>query len=431
MSTSLDLPAATGVLDLVLAEGVRTVFQPIVDLRTTATIGFEALSRGPLDSALEDPERLFAAARRSSRLVELDWTCRCAAFRAAFESGLRAPYRLFVNAEPLAMGAACPQHLVPDWVLAHRKLDVVVEVTERYLLDAPAELLRVRATLDELGWEVALDDVGANDAGVALLPVLRPEVVKLDRPLLTATPSREQRTVLAAVTDYVERSGAALIAEGIETEAQWDRALELGAHWGQGWLFGRPAPLALPPRPQVERSGRRRPAARTDARLRTDPVKLLADVSVVPSSTDEVRDGLLRLLRRARTAAPGALLVVQVGRPEVEPAGLYRLLDELHDVCALVVVLTGRGLPRRSAVVRTTVLDPRDDAADDASAVLLGPDRAEALLARPDGEGWALRRVADRDRVAELAQTLLTRAAPLRRGGRGFPVPVARQYQSS
>jgi len=276
MTASLDVPTSAGVLDLVLAEGVRTVFQPIVDLRTTETIGFEALSRGPVQSALEQPEMLFAAARRSSRLAELDWECRCAAFRAAFESGLRAPSRLFVNAEPLAMGTACPQHLVPDWVLAHRRLDVVVEVTERYLLDAPAELLRVRATLDELGWEVALDDVGANDAGVALLPVLRPSVVKLDRPLLTPTPSREQRIVLQAVRDYVERSGASVIAEGIETEAHWDRAIEIGAHWGQGWLFGRPAPLALPPRPQVERSGRHRPLARADARVPTDPAQLLA-----------------------------------------------------------------------------------------------------------------------------------------------------------
>lgn len=190
---SLDDAPAGATLDLALAEGVRTVFQPIVALDTATTVAYEALSRGPVDTLLESPDALFAAARSASRVIELDWTCRCAAFRAAFESGLRAPTRLFVNTEPLAVGAGCPTHLVADWMLAYRELDIVVELTERFLLDAPAELLRVRGTLEELGWELALDDVGAGDAGVALLPVLKPGVVKLDRSLLAATPDRAQR----------------------------------------------------------------------------------------------------------------------------------------------------------------------------------------------------------------------------------------------
>lgn len=413
-------PAVSGDLELVLAEGVRTVFQPIIDLTTSRTIGFEALSRGPATSSLENPERMFAAARNTSRLAELDWTCRCAAFRAAFESGLRAPYKLFVNAEPQVIGSACPQHLIPDWLLAHRELDVVIEVTERYLLDAPAELLRVRGTLEELGWEVALDDVGANDAGVALLPVLRPGVVKLDRPLLAAHLSRSQRAVLSAVLAYVERSGAALIAEGIETEAECERAKAFGAHWGQGWLFGRPAPLALPPRPR-EATGvvRRPPGRRQEPRARVDPFGQLE--GRVPAETvglEAVRRGIDAVCRTAGDAAAGSLLIVQLGSAEVEPPGLYRMLDELHDVCALVVVLAGKGLTHRSAVVRTTVLDPGDESATDGAAVLLGPDRAHAFLARPGAAGWERRELRDRDLVAETAQALLARAAPLRRGGR-------------
>ena len=71
--------------------------------------------------------------------------------------------------QPQTIGTACPEHLLRDWVAAHRRLRVVVEVTERDLCDAPGDLLRVAATLHELGWDIALDDVGANDAGVALL----------------------------------------------------------------------------------------------------------------------------------------------------------------------------------------------------------------------------------------------------------------------
>jgi EAL domain-containing protein (putative c-di-GMP-specific phosphodiesterase class I) len=118
-----------------------------------------------------------------------------------------------------------------------------VEVTERDLCDAPGDLLRVAATLHELGWEVALDDVGANDAGVALLPVLRPDVVKLDMGLLAPRLSRGQRVVLRAVEAYVAATGAAVVAEGIESQAHLDRARALGADWGQGWLLGPPGPL--------------------------------------------------------------------------------------------------------------------------------------------------------------------------------------------
>jgi len=395
------------------------VFQPIVALDTATTVAYEALSRGPVDTPLESPDALFAAARSASRVIELDWTCRCAAFRAAFESGLRAPTRLFVNTEPLAVGAGCPTHLVADWMLAYRELDIVVELTERFLLDAPAELLRVRGTLEELGWELALDDVGAGDAGVALLPVLKPGVVKLDRSLLAATPDRAQRAVLTAVQAYVERSGATMVAEGIEDERGLQRAQALGAHWGQGWLFGRPAPLAVPPAPPAP--VRRGPSATRGSRAREDPFDALASGgSEQPHSTGVVRRGLTSVCLAAREADPGALLLVQLGSRELEPDGLYALLHELRGTCALVVLLTGADVPVRSQTLRTTVLDDREDSARDGAAVLLGPDRSQAFLARPaaDGPGaWRTRSSHDRVLVEQTAQALLSRAAPLRRGG--------------
>ncbi len=412
------------VVDLALAEGgLRTLFQPIVDLRTSEQVGFEALTRGPRRSGFERPDLLFAAARATRRLAELDWACRCQAFRTAADAELRPPTRVFVNTEPQTIATACPSHLLRDWVSAHRRLRVVVEVTERDLCDAPGDLLRVAATLSELGWEVALDDVGANDAGVALLPVLRPDVVKLDMGLLAPRLSRGQRVVLRAVEAYVAATGATVVAEGIESQDHLDRALALGADWGQGWLLGRPGPLPAPARPgAVGKPQRAAPRPGVDARVRADPFTLLAAaqdrrgragrVLEAPALLAEVQDAC----ESALDLTGGSLALVVLGSSVPVPLGLPSLLARLRDVCALVVLLTHDGAKRSCPAVRTTVLGDGDPLLQDAAVVLLSPERALALHARssPDGT-WTCRRTVDAHEVGESARMLLTRAAAVER----------------
>jgi hypothetical protein len=70
---------------------VRAVYQPIVELDTGALVGFEALARGPEDSALQRPDMLFAAAREAGLVAELEWACRAAAVAGALQGGLRPP----------------------------------------------------------------------------------------------------------------------------------------------------------------------------------------------------------------------------------------------------------------------------------------------------------------------------------------------------
>jgi hypothetical protein len=115
-------------------------------------------------------------------------------------------------------------------------------------------MLERLARIRELGWGVALDDVGACPDSLALMPFIRPDVVKLDLRLIQERPSREAATVLNAVRAYAEATGAVVLAEGIETEAHADTARAMGATLGQGWLFARPGPLpaapaAVPARP--------------------------------------------------------------------------------------------------------------------------------------------------------------------------------------
>ncbi len=230
------------VLEQLLAErAVRTVFQPLIALDSGQVLGFEALSRGPAGSVLERPELLLAAARRGRRLRNVDLACRAAALQAARSAGLATPYRLFINAEPGALGGWRPS-------VAHEQLPliVVLELTERALTSQPAQLLQTVARVRALGWGVALDDVGADPASLALLPLVQPDVIKLDLALVQKRPSAHIAAVVNAVHAEAERSGTVVLAEGIETAEHLRTARAFGATVGQGWYFGRPGPLPSP-----------------------------------------------------------------------------------------------------------------------------------------------------------------------------------------
>ena len=237
---------------------VRSLYQPIVEIDSGMTVAYEALARGPRGSLLEQPGDLFRVALRHGRSAELDWTCRAAALRGAREAGVEPPLTLFVNVEPSALASACPAQLRAD-VRPGGDLAVVVELTERALTARPAELLRVVGELRAAGWGIALDDVGADVRSLALMPLLRPEVIKLDLRLVPRQASDEIAEIVNAVNAESERTGALVLAEGVETEAHLATARAMGATLAQGWLFGRPASSC--PAPAALRSAAARPAA--------------------------------------------------------------------------------------------------------------------------------------------------------------------------
>lgn len=151
-------PSPTTVEDFlrVLDErAVQPLFQPLIDLESRHVLGYEALARGPMGSALESPAALFGAAWRAGRVAELDWVCRAAAFTKADRCGLVPPLTLFVNAEPVTLGVACPDDLSPAIELGEDRLRVVVEVTERAVAGDPARLLATVAQARRAGWGVA------------------------------------------------------------------------------------------------------------------------------------------------------------------------------------------------------------------------------------------------------------------------------------
>jgi EAL domain-containing protein (putative c-di-GMP-specific phosphodiesterase class I) len=394
---------------------IRTVFQPLVDITAGGVLGYEALSRGPAGSFYEAPDDLFAAAREVGREAELDWVCRAQAFRTILAASPDPALTWFVNMEPVAARAECPPDLADVIDQARARLRVVTELTERALAQDPSGLLAATARLREVGWGVALDDVGADPASLALMPFVHPDVVKLDMQLLRAPDDRHTARAVAAVAAYAEATGAIVLAEGIETVEHLDTARTMGATVGQGRHFGWPGSL-----PRGRRAQARlpfidppRPGART-------PFEIFSRARPVTRTTKE---RLLPMCRHLEALAgdgpePPVLLACFQDAQNFGANTAVRYA-RIAGHSPLVAAL-GAGLPDEPAPgVRGARLSAGDPLRDEWNVIVVGPHQAAALVARdlgeerPDGErrfDFALTH--DRALVVEAARSLLRWLTP-------------------
>lgn len=404
-------------LEAALAPGaVRSVFQPIVELDTGRVVAYEALARGP-EGPLERPDLLFAAARSAGRLAELDQACRTAAFRGAVAQGLLCPLTVFVNVEPEVLDSAPLDDLLAIADAAPRDLRIVLEITERALAARPAELLRTVERVRSLGWGVAVDDVGADSMSLAFLPLLNPDVVKLDLRLVQDRPGPAVAEIMNAVNAHAERTGALVLAEGIETEAHLAMAKALGATLGQGWLFGRPGPGPVPGLPTGELALLGAPEATPGD---VSPFSCLPDGTPLRRSVKSLLIELSKQLEREAMRL-GETCVVAATFQEARhftPSTIQRyrdLVERTGFVCALGEDLPVEPLPG----VRGAALDPADPVRGEWDVVILSPHFSAALLARDLGDdGPDLDRTFeyaltyDRATVIRAAHALLTRVVP-------------------
>lgn len=411
-------PDGPRIAEVVERELLSSLFQPIVELSTRRVVGYEALSRGPQGMPIEPPNQLFAEAREAGLVAELDAVCRHRALAAAREAGLRPPLGLFLNVEPDAIGTL---DFLEAWCRGgdlEPRPPVIVELTERALTARPAELLAAVGHLRRSGCGIAVDDVGVDRRSLALMPFLRPDVIKLDLRLVQSRPSPEIAGVVTAVSAEAERSGATVLAEGIETEEQLLTALAMGAELGQGWLFGRPGPLPSP----VPVTGRGLHLCHaSDAEdYGSTPFELVAASRTIRRSSKRLMLKISRQLEAQALGAGEATVVLTTFQDSrhftLATAGRY---EQLARTTAFVGVLGADLASTPIAGVRGATLDHDERLAKEWNLVVLGPYLAAALVARDLGdEGPGLDRrfdyalTYDRELVVRLATSLMHRVAP-------------------
>ncbi len=222
--------------------GVWMAFQPIVEPATKRVYAYEALLRTEEES-LRRPDLLLAAAERLDRIHEVGRTVRAAVARAAV--GAPDEALLFVNVHGLELTDA--QMFRSDSPLAAFSPRVVLEITERIGIDPVAGPAQMSA-LRQLGYRIAVDDLGAGYSALAALATLEPEVVKLDMSLIRDLERHPtKRRVVGAIATLCRELGSRVVAEGVETRAELEAVLSAGVDLIQGYLFGRPTRGFAPP----------------------------------------------------------------------------------------------------------------------------------------------------------------------------------------
>jgi EAL domain-containing protein (putative c-di-GMP-specific phosphodiesterase class I) len=228
---------------LALEEGFNRVlgsvwmaYQPIVSASSRGIFGFEALLRSREES-LSHPGAVLEAAERLGRLDELGQAIR--ARSAEPMSSSPEGSTLFVNLHTTDL--LDETLLSPDAPLSKIATRVVLEVTERASLDEVKDVRSRISQLREMGYRIAVDDLGAGYAGLTSFALLEPEIVKLDMSLVRDVHQSEtKRKLIRSMTQLCKDMGMLVVGEGVENVEECDTLIELGCDLLQGYYFAKP-----------------------------------------------------------------------------------------------------------------------------------------------------------------------------------------------
>jgi diguanylate cyclase (GGDEF)-like protein len=212
---------------------ITPVFQPLVDLASGRTLGYEALSRFNTE-VKRTPDAWFNQAQACGRGLQLEL--------AAIKAALLAPNRppgsyLSLNFSPSAISSSKIMSVLPENLSG-----IVIEITEHELAAEDGALEEGLARLRARGARIAVDDCGAGYAGLKQLMRAQPDVIKLDRSLIESIHTDKAKIALVEFfVMFARRVGAAVCSEGVETVDELRALVNLGVNYGQGYLLGRPA----------------------------------------------------------------------------------------------------------------------------------------------------------------------------------------------
>ncbi len=244
-STLLGRVESPWLVDMIADNRLETHFQPIVTVPEATLYAHECLLRGrDTDGALVPAGRLFGAATAADLLFQLDRAARVTAVTRAAEAGTDG--RLFINFAPNALYD--PSFCLRTTLAAMEKVAytpdrVVFEVVETERITDLAHLKYILGAYREMGFGIALDDLGSGYASLTLLTELKPDIVKLDMDLIRNVHDSPVKAAIARhLLSAAREMGITTLAEGVETAAEWAWIRGEGADLAQGYYFGRPQP---------------------------------------------------------------------------------------------------------------------------------------------------------------------------------------------
>jgi diguanylate cyclase (GGDEF)-like protein len=228
--------------DIVSARRLSALFQPILDMHQRTVIGFEGLIRGPSDSPLHSPVALFEVARHCGMAAEVEYLCRHVVLESFARLGCQGKIFLNISLDVLLLqGSKSGETLKYIDQFGLLPQQVIIEITENTPTMDYQLLREATQHYRSMGFEIAIDDLGEGFSGLRLWSELRPDYVKIDRHFIhdiNLDPVKLQ--FVRSIQEIAGKSGARVIAEGIETQAELIAVKDIGIAYSQGYYIARP-----------------------------------------------------------------------------------------------------------------------------------------------------------------------------------------------
>jgi EAL domain-containing protein (putative c-di-GMP-specific phosphodiesterase class I) len=226
---------------LVESDGLLSYFQPIVELQSGNTVGYEALTRGPVESAVHLADGLFGSARYYRLTEALELACLQRAIK--WLDAVPEPLWISVNLGPALLTSPEFGQFIRDPEIEPLLRRVVFELTEHVPVASMAGLRSAVSALFPEGVRLSLDDIGCGFFDLTTVETMRPEIVKL---CITVTSridrSAEVERATRRTVQTFAKLGAVTLGEGVENADQAEVLKNSGALLAQGNYFGLPKP---------------------------------------------------------------------------------------------------------------------------------------------------------------------------------------------
>ena len=225
------------------AKDITTVFQPIVSLRDASIVGYEELSRGPEDSPLHLPVKLFHAAEIFGKTWELELLCRKKAIEKA--NKIDKNKLLFINVDPkIFKNENFKSGFTKDFLERNNISPdtIIFEITEKTAIEDYEDFRKALDNYVNQGYKIAIDDMGTGYSGLKTIMETRPHYIKIDISFIKDIDKDSFKQKLVKTFVMLGKStNMNIIAEGIETENELAKLIELGVCSGQGYFLQRPS----------------------------------------------------------------------------------------------------------------------------------------------------------------------------------------------
>lgn len=306
-------------LDTILGKrNLSALFQPILEMSSGELIGFEGLIRGPANSALHSPCNLFSAAKQQGRTLEVEMLCRQIVLERFAQ--LKLPGKLFLNVSPDALTHPSfknGQTLAFMSQIGISPEQVIIEITENQPIFDFEAMRNALLHYREMGFQIAMDDLGEGFSSLRLWSELRPDFVKIDMHFVQGVnldPLKLQ--FLKSIQQIADSCGTQVIAEGVETEAELYTLRDIGIAMGQGYFIARPSP--------------------------TPPLIAPPEVSQVLNRAHIAEHPTSAVLSNLNVTAHKLLMYVDPATPETDNDSIFARFAEATQLLSIPVVKNGK-----------------------------------------------------------------------------------------